>query len=163
MGNKIENISLTDSFSKILSCIYTPSPPQENFSPVIPSGITSPIPMGTNSKIHSGNISPIPPRYFYKVPEDTYSATFYKSKYSAPTNYKINLVDPDSTTSVKSKSDPTSDKIPPIKLIDSNIRQQIWSFIFNDKKDPKDPKSYNGNKNHWHKAKENWAAAISAE
>ena len=48
------------------------------------------------------------------------------------------------------------------KLRESNIRQQMWSHIFNEKQDPKDLKNYYGNDNHWSKAKENWDAIISA-
>ena len=138
----------------------TPSPPHKNFTPVIPSGVTYQNNMGTNSKITSGDIFLIPPRYFSKNSEDTYAATFYKSMSSAPTHYKIHLIDPYSTTSVKSNSDSTSNPITHLNLGNSNIRQHIWSLIFNDKQDPKDPNKYNGNKNHWRKAKENWVVAI---
>ena len=48
------------------------------------------------------------------------------------------------------------------KLSESNISQQIWSCILNYKQEPKDLKRYNDNENHWRKAKENWADAISA-
>ena len=161
-GNKIENILPKDSFLKIPSSIETQSPPHDDFSPVIPSGITFYIPTGTNSNILCGDISLIPPRDFSKIPEDTYAVTFYKSTPSATTNSKIHLVNPDYTTYVKSNSDSTSDPISLLKLRDSKIYQQIWSCIFNDKQYPKDLKRYNENKNDWHNAKENWDATISA-
>ena len=44
--------------------------------------------MGTNFKITSGDILPIPSRDLSKIPEDTY-ATFYNSASSAPTNPKV--------------------------------------------------------------------------
>ena len=59
--NKIENILPEASFSRILSVIKTPSPPQDDFCPVIPSRITSPIPMGNNSKIPSGDVFLVTP------------------------------------------------------------------------------------------------------
>ena len=74
------------------------------------------------------------------MPEDTIAATLYKSTSSAPTDYKIHLVDTDPTTTVKPNSDSTSNPVPHLKLIDSNIPQQIWTRIFNDKQDPKDLK-----------------------
>ena len=119
--------------------------------------------MGTNSKIPSGDILPIPSSDLSHIPEDNY-ATFYNSASSAPTNPKVHLVDPDPTTYVKSNSDSVYETTitPPIKLIDSNRRQQIWSRLFNDKQYPKDLKRYDGNENHWRNAKENWASAISA-
>ena len=118
--------------------------------------------MGTKYKIPSGDFSLIPPRDLSKIPEDTIAATFYKSTSSAPTNYKIHLVDTDPTTTAKPTSDYTSNLIPHLKFRGSNILQYIWSHIFNDKKDPKDFKRYYGNENHWLKDKENWDAAISA-
>ena len=54
-GNIIENVLPEDSFSNIPSSIKNPSPPQEKNPPVIPSGIIYLIPMGTNSKIPSGD------------------------------------------------------------------------------------------------------------
>ena len=59
-------------------------------------------------------------------------------------------------------SDPSINPTIPTKFRNSNILQQIWSCILNYKQYLKDLKSYEGKKNHWHKAKENWAAAISA-
>ena len=50
---------------------------------MIPSGITPPIPMGTNSKIPSDDILPIPSRDLSKIPEDTYD-TFYNYASYAP-------------------------------------------------------------------------------
>ena len=123
---------------KIPFGIETPSPPQGNFSPVIPSAINSPIPMGTNSKIHSGDISPIPFRDLSKIPEYTY-ATFYNSTSSAPTNPKIQLVEPDPTTYLKSNSNSNYETTitSPIKISNYKICQQIWSRILNDKQDSK--------------------------
>ena len=146
---------------KITSGINTPSLPQDNFYPAISSGITFPISMGTNSKIPFSDIFLIPPRDLSKILEDTYADTFYKSTSSASTNSKIHLVDPDSTTSVKYNSDSTPNPIPPLTISNSNIRQQIWIHIFNEKPDPKDLNMYDGKEIHCCKAKENWAAAIS--
>ena len=161
--NKIRKSFHGDYVSKIPSGIETPGNPQEDFSPVIPSGITSPIPMETNSKIPSGDIFPITSRDLSNIPEDTY-ATFYNSTSSVPTNPKVQLFEPDPTTYVKSNSNPISKTTitPPIKLNDSKIRQHIWIRIFNENQYHKDLKRYDGNENHWRKAKENWAAAISA-
>ena len=75
-GNKIKNILSGDSFSKNMSGIDNLIPPQENYPPVIRSGITSTIPIGNNSNIPSGNVSPIPPSDLSKIPEDIYTATF---------------------------------------------------------------------------------------
>ena len=158
--NKIENI-LPKHFLFGDSVCYASSP-QDYFSPVIPSGITSMIPMETNYNIPFSDILPISPRNWSKIPEDTYPATFYKFTSSAPTNSKIHLINPYSTTSIKSNSDSTFDSIPPLKLSNSNTHQQNCSHIFNDKQDPKDLKRYYGNEKHWHKAKETWASAISA-
>ena len=126
-------------------------------------GITSPIPVGTNSNITSGDIFTIPPRDLSKIPEDTY-ATFYNSMSSAPTNPNVKLVKPDPKTYVKSNSDSVSKTTItlPVKLSNSKIRQQICSCIFNNKQELKDIKKYNGNEKNWRKAKENWTAAISA-
>ena len=135
--NEIKNVLLEDSFSKIPSGIKTPSPPQDNFPPVIPSWIISPIPMGTSSKIPSGDFFPITPGNLSKIPEDTIDATFKKSTSSAHTDYKIHLVDPGPKTTAKPNSNSTSNPIPHIKLRNYNIRQQILSCIFNDKKDHK--------------------------
>ena len=87
------------------------------FSPVIPSGITPLITMGTNSKIPSRDIFPIPSRDSSKIPEDTY-ATFYNSASFAPTNPKVQLVKLYPTTYVKYNSDFISENTitPPIKL-----------------------------------------------
>ena len=161
--NKIGKRFHKDFVSKIPSVIETPKPPQDKFSPVIPSGITPPITMGTNSKIYSGDIFPIPSRSLSNITEDRYAA-FYNSASLAPTNPKVQLVKLDPTTYVKSNSDYISKTTitPHIKLSNSNIFQHIWSLIFNNKQDPKDLKRCNGNENHWCKAKENWAAAISA-
>ena len=104
--------------------------------------------MRTNFKIPSGDIFPIPSRYLSKIPEDTY-ATFYNSVYSASKNPKVQLVEPDPTIYVNYNSDSISKTTttPPIKLSNSNIRQHIWSCIFNNIKDTKDLKMYDGNKN----------------
>ena len=118
--------------------------------------------MGTNPKIPSGDFPPIPPRYLSKIPEDNIAATSYKSTSSAPTDYKIHLVDPYPTTTVKPNSGYTSNPIPNLKISNSNICQQIWIWILNGKKEPKDLKRYDANENNWRKAKENWTAAISA-
>ena len=160
-GNKIEKVLPKYSFSKIPSGIKTPSPPQDNFPPVIPSWIISPIPMGTSSKIPSGGFFPIPPWDLSKIPEDTYAATFYKSTYSAPTNYKIHLFNPYYTTYIKSHSDSTSNPIPHLNLSNSKFCQQICSRIFNDKQYPKELKRYDGINKHWRKTKEKWTVAIS--
>ena len=147
LENKTEKVLPEDSFSKIPSDIDTPSPPQDDFPPVIPSGIISPIPMGTNPKIPSGDFPPIPPRYLSKIPEDNIAATSYKSTSSAPTDYKIHLVYPDTATTVNPITDSTSNPIPNIKLRESNIRQKICSRTLNKKQEPKDLKRYDGNKN----------------
>ena len=109
--------------------------------------------MQINSKIPFGDISLIPPRDLSNIPEDIYSATFYKSTSSTPTNLKIHLVNTYSTTSVKTNSGSTSDPIPPLNLSDFKIRQQIWIHIFNYKQDPKYLKRYNDNRNQFLKAK----------
>ena len=78
--------------------------------------------MLNNSNIPSGDIFPIHPRNLSKIPEDTYATTLYKSTFPAPNNSKIHLVDPYYKTSIKSKSDYTSNTIPPIKLRNYKIR-----------------------------------------
>ena len=88
--NKIEFFH-NDSVLNNYSDIETPNPPQDYFATMIPLVMTSPIPIGTNSKITSGDIFPIPSRYLSKIPEDT-NATFYNSAYSAPTNSKVQIV-----------------------------------------------------------------------
>ena len=135
------------SVSKILSDIETPNPPQDKFSPVIPSGITPLIPMGTNSKIPSSDIFPIPSRDLSKILEDTY-ATFYNSASSAPTDPNVQLVEPDPTTCVKYNSHYISKTTitPPINLSDSKICQQIWSHILSNKQYHKDIKRYDEKK-----------------
>ena len=112
--------------------------------------------------IPSGDFPPIPPRHFSKIPEDTIDATINKSTSSAHTDYKIHLVDLGPTTTAKPNSNSTSNPIPQLNLRNSKISQHIWSCILNDKQEPKDIKRYDGNENNWRKAKENWAAAISA-
>ena len=89
--------------------------------------------MGTNSKIFSGDFSPIPPRDLSKIPEDTIDATFNKSMYSAHTGYKIYLFNPGTTTTAKPNSYSTYNQIPHLKFSNSKIGQQIWSCIFKDK------------------------------
>ena len=89
------------------------------------------------------------------IPEDSYESTAYTSM---PTNYKVHLVESDSPT-----SDPSTNPTTPTMLGDSNIFQHICIRIFNDKQYPKELKRYDVNKNLWHKAKENWDAAISAD
>ena len=82
------------------------------------------------------------------------------------TNYNLNLVDPEYLYTNTSMSPSMIPSIMPTKLPKlrkSKIRQQIWSRIFDNKQDPKDPKRYFGSGNHWPKAKENWDAAISVE
>ena len=113
---------------------------------MIPSGTIYLITMGNNSNITSGDFFLISPRDFYKIPEDTIAVTFYKSTPSAPTNYKIHLVDPYPTTSVETKTDYTSNPISHLKLSDSKIRQQTCSRIFNYRQDPKYLKRYNEKK-----------------
>ena len=110
--------------------------------------------MGTNSKILSGRISLIPPRDMSKITEDSHESTAYKYM---PTQSKVHLADSDSPNSDSSTNHNT-----PTNISDSNIHQHIYSCIFNDKQDPKEIKRYDGNKNNWCKAKENWAVAISA-
>ena len=156
-GNKIENVLPEYSVR-----YQDPNSPTGRFSPVIPSGIIYPIPVGNNSKIPSSDFFPIPPRYFSKIPEDAISDTSYKSTSSTPTDYKIHLLYPDSATTVKPYSGSTSNLIPNIKLKNSKIYQQILSQLFNDKQEPKDIKRCDGNDKNWRKAKENWAATISA-
>ena len=124
LRNKIRKSFHKYSVSNILSGIETQKPPQDDFSPVINSGVTPPINMGTKFKIPYGDILPIPSGDLSKIPEDTY-ATFYKSASSTPTNPKVPLVEPDTTTYVNSNSDSTSKTTitPPINLSDSKIRQ----------------------------------------
>ena len=110
--------------------------------------------MGTNSMISSGDIVFIPTKWISNITEDSYKSTAYKS---TPANSKVHLVDSDSPT-----SDPSTNPTTPTKFRESKIFQQIWSCIFNEKQYPKDLKRYDGNENHWRKAKENWAAVISA-
>ena len=57
--------------------------------------------------------------------------------------------------------DPSTNHTTPTNLSDSKTCQQIWSRILNEKKYPKDLNMYNVNDNHWSKAKDNWATAIS--
>ena len=80
-----------------------------------------------------------------------------------PTNPKVQLVKPYPTTYVKSNPDSISKTAitPPINLIESKILQKIWRCIFNNKQDTKYLKGWDGNENHWHKAKDNWDSAIS--
>ena len=56
-GNKIENVLPEYSVR-----YQDPNPPTGRFSPLIPSGIIYPIPVGNNSKIPSGDFSQIIPR-----------------------------------------------------------------------------------------------------
>ena len=56
LGNKSRIILPKYSFSNIPFRIDTPISPQENFNYMIPSGINSPIPKGTNYTILSGGI-----------------------------------------------------------------------------------------------------------
>ena len=88
------------------------------------------------------------------ISEDSYDFTAYKS---TPTNSKVNLVESDSPT-----SNPSTNPTTPSKLNNFQIHQQIWSRIFSEKQYSKDLKRYNGSENHGIKAKENWAAIISA-
>ena len=110
--------------------------------------------MRTNSTIPSRGIFSVPPRDMFNIPEGSYKSTAYK--YS-PTNSKVHLVESYSPT-----FNPSTNPTTPTKISDSKIRQYIWSQIFNDKQYPKDLKRYDGNKNHWHKAKEKWDASLSA-
>ena len=110
--------------------------------------------MANSSTIPSGDIIPIPPSDISNITEDSYEHTAYNYK---PTNSKVNILDSDSPT-----SDPSTNPITPTKLSNSNIRQQIWSRIFNDKQEPRDLMRYDVKNNHWRKAKENWDTAISA-
>ena len=89
-----------------------------------------------------------------KIKEDSYDSTASKS---TPTKSKVHLVDSDYPT-----FDPSTKPNTPTDISDSNIRQHIWSFIFNEKQDPKNLKRCDGNKNNWCKAKEKWVAATSA-
>ena len=139
-GNEIEKVLPRDYFSKIPSGIDTPSPPQGNSPLVIPSGIISAITMGNNSNIPSGHLPPITPRDMSKILEDTIAATYYKSMSSAPTEYKVHLIDPDLVTIVKPNSKSTPNPIPNLKLSNSKNHQQICSHIFNDKQEPRDLK-----------------------
>ena len=102
-----------------------------------------------------------PTGYFLIFPKDmsnileySYGSTSYKY---TPTNSKVYLVDSDYPT-----YEPSTNPTKPTKISRSNILQHIWSGIFNDKQEPKDRTIYNGNDNHWRKAKEKWDAAISA-
>ena len=88
-----------------------------------------------------------------KIPEDSYEPTAYKSTRN---NSKVHLVHSDSPT-----SDTSTNRTTPNKLRYSKISQHIWSRRFNYKQEPKYLKRYYGNKNHWYKAKDNWAATIS--
>ena len=47
-----------------------------------------------------------------------------------------------------------------LKLSESNLCQQIWSRIFNDKQNSKNLKKYGGSNNHWHTVKENCSSVI---
>ena len=91
--------------------------------------------------------------------EDTYD-TFYNSASSAPTNPKVQLVEPDPTTYVNSNyaSIFKTTITPPIRISDYKICQQIQSCIFNDKQDTK---YFNRYEIHWRNPKENWDFAIS--
>ena len=110
--------------------------------------------MRTNYSIPSRDIFSIPPWDLSNITEYSYESTPYKS---TPTNSKVHLVDSDSLT-----SDPSTNPTTPTKLSNSKILQHTWSRIFNYKQYLKYLKRYDGNENHWLKAKENWAAAISA-
>ena len=114
--NKIEKVLPKYSLLKIISGIKTPSPQQEYFPPVIPSGNISPIPMGTKSKIPSGDFFLITPRDFSKTPEDNIDATFKKSVSSAHNDYKIHLLDPGPTTTANPNSDFIPNPVPYLKL-----------------------------------------------
>ena len=87
------------------------------------------------------------------ITEYSYESTPYKS---TPTNSMVHIVDSDSLT-----SDPSTNPTTPTKISNYEILQQIWSLILNYKQYLKDLKRYDGNENHWRKAKENWAAVIS--
>ena len=67
LRNKIRKSFHKYSVSNILSGIETQKPPQDDFSPVITSGVTPPINMVTNSKIPSREIFPIPFRGLSKI------------------------------------------------------------------------------------------------
>ena len=90
--------------------------------------------METNSMIPSCDILLIPYGYLSKTPEDAYDK-LYNSASSAPTNPKVQLVEPDPTIYGKSKYDSISKNTitPAINLSDSKIHQHIWSRIFNNK------------------------------
>ena len=142
-GNKSEIILTEDSISNIPPGINSSVLSEDNYNSEIPPGINLPIPSGVNynSTIPSRYIFSVSPRDIPKIPSgDSYKST--------PTNSKVNLVDPESPSTNPLMIPSTIPSIVPTnlpKLRYSDITQNIWSRILNNKKDQEDLKLYDGN------------------